>query len=649
MATLEKLSILKAWGEVYIVAMIGNFRELFIIMIEKFIIFFFQLSLLISSGNGFGPASLIMKKLSCTSQLNYTITTTTTATTPSTSAAQIDSSNDFGDFESRGESLLSLVKPELDNLSRHWLAALKDHALLLLPSEFASQLPHDGGAFYTNETMNSSKPHYLTAWPQILYAASLWLNSTGFDLEEPTPSSDDDFRSAYNNNQISHGSVRADRFHLVFGIAMEAICSTRSNEKLDAVILCLQSIYTLFDSAWARQQLFLDRTLAVELCNVLHRMILTRDSLDVQLLSIEILRRVMQAGKEVLDLEKEEKLSQIEDNEQKTEMQHVLDLLGEGGESGDIVPGQSLVYAVLEVCLCLFARQIPTMNPSKSMRLTNEHLQNQLKNNGNGTLQISEDSGMLIAGALQCLEQLTQLCSPKGALEIVPTVLYLTTNVIKEIATKSISDQTIIANTGPMQAALHCLRSIATDKYVNDERASAQMRKLLQSTLASIIDLSKTSDETKVDEVTMMLGIAVFILHAPTNIASTPSLKFPSINHFQQCLQNETNLMVKLKGIQTVRSIFVNADLKVATPYIHALAPRIVENLYAPNAKSPENEVELSILLESITTLEALIVLAEPQNRKFFSFDFCIKEIIFRQITIIYSHLLLILFKIMHS
>lgn len=571
-----------------------------------------------------------MKKLSSSSQPNFAVTTTTTTTSLSANNATssaCDDATDFGDFESRGESLLSLVKPELDNLSRHWLAALKDHALLLLPAEFASQLPHDGGAFYTNDTMNSSKPHYLTAWPPILYAASLWLNSTGFHLEdEPECETNDNeihrssSSSGGNNNAISHGSVRADRFHLIFGISMQAICNTRSSEKVDSVISCLQAMFTVFDSSWARRQLFTDRSLAIELCNVLHRMILTRDTLDVQLLCIEILKRVIQAAREQLDADKEVKLATIGNNEQKTETALDLDLLGEGGDMGEIVPGQSLAYAVLEVCLCLFVRQIPTMNPSSNTRLTTEHLQNQLKINANGTFTLAEDNGMLVASALQCLENLTQLCSPQGALEIVPTILYLTTGVIKEVATKSIDDQTIIANTGTMQSALHCLRTIVTDRYVNDERCMTQLKRLLQSALASIIDLTKTgSDDTRVDEVTMMLAIAVFILHAPGNLVSAPNLKFPSINHFQQCLQSETDLMVKVKCIQTMRSIFVNADLKIATPYIHALAPRLVEGLYAPNSKLPKNEHELSVILESITTVEALIALAEPQNSKYYA------------------------------
>lgn len=44
---------------------------------------------------------------------------------------QID--DDFGNFEFKGESLLKLVQPELENLAENWYAALRDHALLSLP------------------------------------------------------------------------------------------------------------------------------------------------------------------------------------------------------------------------------------------------------------------------------------------------------------------------------------------------------------------------------------------------------------------------------------------------------------------------------------------------------------------------------------
>ncbi|XP_053671302.1 HEAT repeat-containing protein 5B isoform X1 [Anopheles nili] len=596
MATLEKLSILKAWGQVYIMAMVAH---------------------------GSAPASQMLKTLntvaSGASQL------------PGMSAMQPKEFNrlafddEFGDFESRGESLLSLVQPELDNLSMHWLAALKDYALLSLPAEFASQLPHDGGAFYTNDTMNLSKPHYLMAWPPILYAAALWLNAEGFTKSEQQLSREQAEDKA-NANEISHGSLSADRFHLIFGICMEALCSTRTNEKLDSVIACLQSLYTVFDSAWSREMLMQNKTLPVELCNVLHRLILTRDSVEVQYLCISILKQTIAAANECLEREKDEERRKLgvstenaaPDNGNNEPEGATLDVeyLGEGGEEGEILPGKSLVYAVLEVVLCLLARQIPGMNPSQSTRVANEQLQRQLAQAQHGLIKLGDDNSLLVANAIQSLNDLPKLCSPLGALSILPTILYLTTGVIKEVATKSVLDESLIASTNVVvQAAVQLMKTLATDRYGKHDQSGEEWRKLLQSALGRIIDLTKTGcEETKMDEVTVMLAIAVFLLHSPAAVVSVPNLQYPCINHFRQCFQS-ASMPVRLKCVQTMRSIFANGELKVSTPYIHALAPRLIEHLYSEEARNPASEQELALVLEGITTVETLIALAEPQNR----------------------------------
>lgn len=589
MATLEKLSILKAWAQVYIVAMLSN---------------------------GSSPANNVLKKLKSVQN--------------SFSAPSDDEV--FGDFESHGESLLSLVQPELENLSRHWLAALRDYALLSLPSEYSSQLPHDGGAFYTPDTINSSKPHYLTSWPQILYAASLWLNAGGFDSEENKATDTD---TGNNNSDVSpglyertqtitHGSVSADRFHLIFGMCMESLCSTRTNEKLDCVIACLQSLYTVFDSKWSRGMLAKNKTLLVELCNVLYRLILTRDSLEVQLLGLEILKQsIMMANESLEDENVDENAEDNANNNNNTEENddNRNEAIGENREvihygEHDIEPGKSHVYAVLEVILCLLARQCPELNPSQTTRLTCDKLQ--LNQSSNGNFKLNDDHNMLVALAMQSMEDLPRLCTPEGALKILPTILYLTTGVIKEMASKSIHDNAILANCTSIQAALHLLKAMTIDKYSTEELSSTEWRKLLQSALGKIIDLTKTGcdEEMKLDEVTMMLAIAVFILHTPAKLVLIPNLQYPSINLFRQCFQSESNL-VRLKCIQTIKSIFVNAELKVATPYIHALAPRIIENLFADNTKNPKDEIELALILESIITVDSLITLAEPNNRKY--------------------------------
>jgi hypothetical protein len=45
-----------------------------------------------------------------------------------------DTSADKGEQGVQSEGLLVLVQPQLPNLSQLWLSALRDHALLLLPS-----------------------------------------------------------------------------------------------------------------------------------------------------------------------------------------------------------------------------------------------------------------------------------------------------------------------------------------------------------------------------------------------------------------------------------------------------------------------------------------------------------------------------------
>lgn len=304
---------------------------------------------------------------------------------------------------------------------------------------------------------------------------------------------------------------------------MEALCSTRSVEPLESIITCLQALYTLLDSNWARNLIMFDKSLGIELCNVLHRLLLTRDNQTTQLLCMEVLKKVIQAAQEDLEERKKDKSLGMNAEESNT---LDVDLFGEGGETGIITPGKSLVFAVLEVCLCLIVRQLPVLSPSPNSAIIT-------------TLRISQpvdESNRLIAAALSCMENLHKLCSPNGAVSIIPTILYLTTGVIKEMATKNINDTTILANSASVQASLHCLKILATDRYSNDSRCEEEWQKLLQSALAKVLDLAKTSAENKLDEVTMMLAIAVFVLHAPSNVVTAPNLQYPCINHFRQCL-----------------------------------------------------------------------------------------------------------------
>ena len=171
-------------------------------------------------------------------------------------------------------------------------------------SEYSSQLPADGGAFYTADTMDMSRPHYKKAWPPILYAASLWLKETGFtnvDKDGSRPAnmkadeSDADrfhlLLGQYPNiSSIQRDSESFSRFInyrqkqravvsknlqlktcLFAGICVEALCSPTSTQNIETVNLCLKSVYTLLDDPWPRNRIGLDHSLGIELLNVMHR------------------------------------------------------------------------------------------------------------------------------------------------------------------------------------------------------------------------------------------------------------------------------------------------------------------------------------------------------------------------------------------
>ena len=79
-------------------------------------------------------------------------------------------------------------------------------------------------------------------------------------------------------------------------------------------------------------------------------------------------------------------------------------MFGEGSDSGSIVPGKSVVFAVLEVCLCVLVRQMPTLNPAVSSATLQSY-----KNAG-----LSDEASTLISMTLTIMAELPQLCSPAG-------------------------------------------------------------------------------------------------------------------------------------------------------------------------------------------------------------------------------------------
>ena len=486
-------------------------------------------------------------------------------------------------------------------MSKYWLAALKDHALLLLPPEFGSQLPYDGGAFYSNDTIESARIHYLSTWSSILEASAIWLTyDHGFDNihEELLSAADDQISlggcanigicsktsSSINLQQNANAEdltnpsiINSNRFHLLLGVCMEAISNTRSASTLakSQVLACLQTLRALFDSDWARKTVLVDpeetsspvTTILVEICNGLHRTVLTRDdSPEIQAKALEVLQLILLCGLERLECAKKRKLSELGIPANKklpknsVEMTQ-LPLLGEGGESGKLNPSTSIVFAALEVCFCVLVRYHPELSPKATSNLgtmaglraakaaasskalttgTEAHYRNTaISMKSNAELQ----EVILVTSAVRILSRLPDLCSPKGAINILPSILWLVTGVLKEgdvdtepFATNLQSYKGTGDSSPKVTAALQALKILVTTEHSRDPRSCEKWTEILQSGLLRVLDLAKTSQNSSANtditaatesedpkeasgqeyhDMGLLLAVAIFMLHGP--------------------------------------------------------------------------------------------------------------------------------------
>lgn len=102
--------------------------------------------------------------------------------------------------------------------------------------------------------------------------------------------------------------------------------------------------------------------------------------------------------------EGEEKSSDADEAERLSQSSSV----GDGGESGEIVAGKSVVFASLEVCLCALVRHLPSLNPSLPAASVLASAARQTSFN--------DTTYQLLASTLLTMAELPSLCSPAGLL-----------------------------------------------------------------------------------------------------------------------------------------------------------------------------------------------------------------------------------------
>ncbi|XP_074145667.1 HEAT repeat-containing protein 5A isoform X2 [Sminthopsis crassicaudata] len=510
------------------------------------------------------------------------------------------------DVSSSIDGLLDLVQTDLGTLSKLWLAALQDFALLTLPSEFASQLPLEGGAFYTAETSENAKPHYHNSWALILHATALWLTSTGFIVADPDEGTTNLSRPVTPTTMCQGSSgasvkspedVYTDRFHLILGISVEFLCSLRSDATMESITACLHALQALLDVPWPRSKIGSDQDLGVELLNVLHRVILTRESPSIQLASLEVVRQIIYAAQE--HVKEKRRSAEVDDGAAEKE---TLPEFGEGKDTGGLVPGRSLVFATLELCVCILVRQLPELNPkligSPGIKTTKAQI-------------LSEDGNKLVSAALTILSELPGVCSPEGSISVLPTILYLIIGVLRETAVRLPGGQLSYT----VGAALQALKGILSSPLARAEKSHTAWTDLLRSALTTILDCwDPDGIQQEFDEISLLTAVTVFILSTSPEVTTIQCLQERCIQKFKAALELK-DPVVQIKCYQLLLSIFQYPNPAVSYPYIHSLASSIVKKLQETDKVKPEDAAELQAIQEGIKVLEALVAIAEEQHR----------------------------------
>ncbi|XP_017540213.1 HEAT repeat-containing protein 5A isoform X1 [Pygocentrus nattereri] len=516
---------------------------------------------------------------------------------------QQEQCEDPGTAETAGSGLLKLVQGDLATLSRLWLAALQDHALLTLPPTYASQLPTTGGSFYSAEIMEQARQHYCFAWAPILHATALWLNSTEFimvdegpaNLSRPvTPTSMG--QSTTLASIKSPEDVNTERLHLILGISVEFLCSPHSQNQMENITSCLHALQALLNVPWPRSKVGNDQALTVELLSVLHRLIVTREYPGVQLAVLELVRQVVCAAQEHV----REKRHSAEVDDGAAEKETVPEF-GEGRDTGGLVPGKSLVFGAMELCLCILVRKLPQLSPRLAGSPT-----------GQGALpwSLNDSDCKLVTLALCILSELPSICSPEGSVSVLPTVLYLLLGVLKELVRGFVAANRGILVSGALQA----LRNVLSSPMSRAEKSRAAWVEFLRSALSTLLECWDTDKMEPVeDEETLLTALTIFLLSASAEVITVEPLQSLCVGKFQASLESKDPMLLS-RSYQLLASVF-QGPTAVAGPFIQALGGQLVGYLQQVEKSRPQTATELQAVQDGVRAMEALVLAAEETHR----------------------------------
>uniref|UniRef100_A0A914GR10 HEAT repeat-containing protein 5B n=1 Tax=Globodera rostochiensis TaxID=31243 RepID=A0A914GR10_GLORO len=567
----------------------------------------------------------------------------------------------------KGKTLLELVEPELATLVELWQNALRDWIA-----------DAGGGIFFTLDSMEICKNYYRSAWPLLLLACSVWVRQREDEIgtHQPNP------RRIGISGRVPRGMT--DQLHLMVGICLEFLCNNRQYSTDDRPTqLCLRALLNLLGCEWVQKEMMRDVRVPIEILNVLYKIVLTRDSVQTHRICVELTTALVlkaangairtEAEKNELDeqngndvngggregpfnAKKEDEYEEesLDGSSTETALEDVRPFRGGEGEEGVFDPRHSLVFAVLEVCMCVLTRQIPQIN---TVQAKSRLLMTPLRGQRGGRL--SAESDELIHSVVVLLPHLLNLCCSEGQLVVLPSLLNILLGTIRETSSSfvnppnpsskssfnSISSFPRISSK-PANSAIMALRQLCS--ICPDPQTERVLFESWQSLMCSaLLSLLKTADgcrhnDPDVSSVTLLSSV-VLLLSAvtayPSSVSSTP--RSPTecpprlcigddlFEQFCDILRHSLHSScqsVQLKALQAVRLLFQCPSLsalfvrELGNDCFANIRPFVEEeeSVDDQNSRKEPSEEDVLLVRESISVIEAILSCARDDRERIF-------------------------------
>eukprot|EP00052_Salpingoeca_macrocollata_P027528 m.261759 g.261759 ORF g.261759 m.261759 type:complete len:1893 (-) comp22753_c0_seq1:42-5720(-) len=385
------------------------------------------------------------------------------------------------------------------------------------------------GNFYSTGSRSSVRVYYEGAFQQLVHATGLIA-----DLSDDADS---------------------DNFFLLLGVCTRALCS-RVDE--GTTCACLKAIKRLIG---ASSRLRKDKVLCIELFDVMHHTLRTQGASAKQCVLEAVLESVTSD-------------QGIEDQD-------------------DIVPGNSTVYSVLEICTSTLLRELPQLNPAYSATLPVSNL--------------SAESAVLLCTALDALSHLPQCCKPQNSLLLLPSILVLLVGVLRQ-GESAISD-----------AALKSLQRVLNYEHRHEEQIASSWTGLVCSSLLSI--LQDVSGNPPPEKLASMLGaLALYAAAVPQSMESEPTRSLV-IGVLKHCMHEAMPALTRQKAIAAAANMIQSASTTSSEPVratgqalVHHTLPEVLPVLSHATRTPPATEEDLRTVAETLRYLEVAADLAEADH-----------------------------------